>query len=218
MEENKYQSDFEPEASSSNEPPFMENNSSSDSNSDDFNSHPDNGNWEEPVSSSGRGGRRLVIYVIIIILIIFGAFWFLGNREAAAPSPSANNNESASPANSTNENSNQSSPSSIKVSDQPAAGVVIIDSVTLDEPSWIAVEEDRDGERGNVLGALWLPAGTHTAQSIDLLRFTAASAKYYAVVRRDEGEDHLFNYQDDEALTNTSGSPIMAVFRVTSEE
>lgn len=210
MEENNQSSNF------GSQPPF------SDQNSDDFSNQSapsngnNNGNWEEPASP--RRGRRLVVYVIIIVLVIFGVFWFLGYNRLAAPSPSANNT-SETPSAPVSNNAKPSSISAlIKVSNQPAGGVVTINSVTLDEPAWIAVEEDRDGERGNVLGALWLPAGTHTAQSVDLLRFTAPDSKYYAVLRADAGDDHKFDTKDDESLTDDSGEPIMAAFRTASEE
>jgi len=94
---------------------------------------------------------------------------------------------------------------SISINDQAAGDMVSVKSVTLQKNGWVAVRENIDGEIGKVLGATWLPKGTHKEVSIELLRPTLSEHKYFAVLFIDDGDKHFSSRIDtmiDGTLTN----------------
>jgi hypothetical protein len=91
-----------------------------------------------------------------------------------------------------------------------SAGQTVAFSALFVEPGWIAIHEDRNGEPGNVLGARWLPAGTH-ASNVVLLRNTVSGKMYYAVLYADDG-DREFQVRGESALVTEDGNPIMVTF------
>lgn len=97
----------------------------------------------------------------------------------------------------------------INVSDQ-AAGAAVAFSVAFDEPGWVAIHEERDGTLGNVLGAKWLPAGTHEA-TVKLLRNTVSGQTYHAVLYHDDG-DRQFEVSSEARLLDGSKQPIQTAF------
>jgi len=98
----------------------------------------------------------------------------------------------------------------VKVTDQKAGGEVVV-TATFDAPGWVAIHEDRNGGLGNVLGARWLPAGTHEATVI-LLRGTTAGATYHAALYNDDG-DRQFEYKSgDVNLLDSAKQPVQASF------
>lgn len=78
----------------------------------------------------------------------------------------------------------------ISVDNQVAGLSVLVRSVTLTEPSWLAVSEPVEGGV-RILGAKLVDVGTTMNVKIDLLRGTLAGKSYMVVVRADNG-DHVF--------------------------
>lgn len=89
------------------------------------------------------------------------------------------------------------------VESQPAGSIVNVKEVTLDDRLWVVVYEEREGMRGNILGAKRLPEGTHQNTYVSLLRNTEAGNRYHIVIHSDNGDD-VFDFTQDTPLENIS--------------
>lgn len=227
MEENNNQSqNHQPEMSNSG---FSDHSSSPEVVSDGFNN-------EAP---RGRRGVRSVVYIVIILALIFGAFWFLGSspKDDMVDSSDGNNTEDITPANSDSDSDNDidsnigpaapsapsgpsvSNSSSLVIFNQSAGDSVEIDRVVLEQAGWVSISEDLNGERGNILGALWLPAGTHTGQQVELLRGTEPGRKYYGVIRSDDGDlNHGFDKDINLEVKDSDGNFLITTFQTIAGE
>lgn len=94
--------------------------------------------------------------------------------------------------------------------DKVAGKAVFVDKVVLAENAWVVVREDAGGEMGNILGAQWLPTGTKSETSVELLRGTEAGKKYYVVLYNDNG-DRIFGITSDFPMKN-GGKMILTTF------
>ncbi|MCI0619832.1 hypothetical protein L0Y40_02235 [Candidatus Wolfebacteria bacterium] len=88
----------------------------------------------------------------------------------------------------------------VLVKDQPAGESVFLSRVGLSVPGWVAIQEDSDGEPGNILGAQRFDAGVYQG-TVKLLRQTEVGERYHATLWRDNG-DKLFNFETDTLLTS----------------
>ncbi|MDO8556981.1 MAG: hypothetical protein Q7R98_00770 [Candidatus Jorgensenbacteria bacterium] len=158
----------------------------------------------------------IVLIAIVAFVVGLGISWYVFGRsdEMAGEVP-----EISSTATSTyikTDGSNQisavasSGGNTIVVDNQSAGDSVVIQSVSFENPGWVAIHEERDGVVGNTLGAGWFPAGTSSGV-IELLRGTVSGGTYYAVLHGDNG-DKLYNYTTDKPITDASGSAIMTKF------
>ena len=98
----------------------------------------------------------------------------------------------------------------LQVEDQTAGTFVNVSSVNMSKDSWVAVREDMPGGFGNILGAKFVPAGTHTDVRVNVLRNTEAGNTYHVVLFEDNG-DELFNYTVDGMMVQ-DGSAILSSF------
>ena len=158
-------------------------------------------------------GRKIIITIIVIALLVIGAYYLTGTTEDTNNVKEVDQEEMTDDKEEGDSNTiidPVPSNSSITVNNQIAGSSVTISSITLDRSAWVSVEEDNDGERGNILGALWLPAGTHSSQSIELLRSTESGSLYHIVLRGDDG-DKRFDYIVDTEL-QSDGENITATF------
>lgn len=147
----------------------------------------------------------------IICIILVGYFWG-GQKIALAPSSdlTEKNNEE-------NNNNLITSPSSkIIVSNQIPGEVVMVTEVTMSEAGWIAVHDNNDNVPGNILGAYYLPEGTHKNQMIPLLRAVAEDKSYFVIIHKDDG-DRVFNHKIDLPALNSLGKIETIDFRVAVE-
>lgn len=101
---------------------------------------------------------------------------------------------------------------SVQAPDQPAGLRVIIDKLTVDQNSWVAIHEDIDGVPGNILGAARFDAGEYEDEVVNLLRNTEEGSTYYAMIYADDG-DKEFDHEKDLPVTGSQDTPIMDVFR-----
>ncbi len=100
----------------------------------------------------------------------------------------------------------------ISVANQRAGGGVVLARAVLMEAGWVAIREDADGRPGNILGAGWLPDGTHENTTIELLRGTVGGEKYYAVLYADMGGDKAFDHTVDTPRMSEKGEVILVSF------
>jgi hypothetical protein len=160
---------------------------------------------------------QIIIGVLVLIIIIGGWFMFARSSTSlfsgvnsatttSSGSDSANvaTSTSAAPAASSaqmTQATTAGSGESVEVYDQAAGKKVAVQSLTLNQPSWVAV---RDAS-GRILGAGWFPAGTQKNVSVSLLRATAAGQRYQVLLYADDG-DRKFDLHKDTLLTEADGS------------
>jgi len=168
---------------------------------------------EDDEEKSSGLGRKIIITIIVIALLVIGAYYLAGSSSNKSENNIDQNEESLDQE--INEESNKEIMSSlITVNDQLAGDSVLVSSVTLPVSGWVAIEDNLNGERGNTLGAVWLPSGSHSNQAIELLRSTISGSEYFVVLRSDPSGDHVFNRQEDPEILNESGEIIITGFKV----
>ncbi|MAZ40980.1 hypothetical protein CL654_02590 [bacterium] len=132
--------------------------------------------------------QKYVLGTILIILILVGVTVLVKNQASA---PGAGDTGSVS-------NSN-----SVTVESQVAGESVLVKELTLSDRLWVVVYEERDGDKGNILGARRLQEGSHNDQIVTLLRGTEAGNRYYVLLHNDDGDD-IFDFTKDLPLENIS--------------
>lgn len=83
----------------------------------------------------------------------------------------------------------------INVQDQLAGVVVTVEGLNISATQWLAVYEERDGQPGNIIGAVRAHAGDSEAK-VELLRPTVQGQKYFVGILNDDGSE-TFNRQTD---------------------
>lgn len=167
--------------------------------------------------------RDVVIVAIVAFLIGFGsASFFKDNGERSIltrpfPEELAEEEDGILPplgrtAEGRENNIIREASANMTVNTQPAAVTVSIAEASLGEAMWIVIHEDENGDLGNILGALWLTAGTHTDKEVELLRGTVGGNAYHAVFHEDKGEAKKFNLKEDLPLVEDS-APVGTTFR-----
>jgi hypothetical protein len=99
---------------------------------------------------------------------------------------------------------------SVLVSDQVSGESVFVDSVEVDSKTWVAVQANRDGVPGNVLGARRIEAPVSSLE-IPLLRTTVPGEVYFVLLQEDNGNNQYDLYQDPE-IVDTIGNLIFDTF------
>lgn len=102
-------------------------------------------------------------------------------------------------------------PQDFIVADQAPGGAVRIAAVNFDEPGWVAIRENKNGEPANIIGAKRFEPGKHQNGSVELLRQTKEGSVYFAALYRDDG-DRAFDYKKDAPVTDASGNPVLVRF------
>jgi len=144
------------------------------------------------------------IVIIAVIIIVIGAFFFFGKGDAVKTTSENGENETGSEVMS----------GLFSVLDQSAGGTVSLSSLKLSELVWVAIYEDVDGTRGNILGAgRFRPE--HTEGVVKLLRNTEVGRTYYAVIHKDDG-DAIFDHKTDLPFLE-AGSEVVKTFTAEAE-
>lgn len=148
--------------------------------------------------------KKLGWIIVAAFIVGFAISWIVLGMKATAPGESAVSSSTQSLVDGSN---------AVSVSNQLPGLTAIIDSVSLGASGWVAIHEDRDGNPGNILGAVWLPEGTHKTVPVELLRATVPTNMYYAVLHSDDG-DKTFDYKIDTPINDSAGAPIAVQFFV----
>ena len=171
-----------------------------------------------PAAPSKSRGWLTTVIIIIIILGVAYWFWDIGQSNAPTSLPP----EFEEPISSPQVNNSSSSPSvsaagfSALIDDQFPSDSILLNNISLTVDSWVAVREETNAQPGNILGALWLPAGAHLNQSVELLR-PAAAGTHYIVFFADNG-DKIFDHKVDPFILTTFGEPLNFPFAVIGPE
>jgi hypothetical protein len=175
---------------------------------------------------NGRMVVSIVVALIIGFIIGYGASWIWNRHHAAdllenQAEMAANSQASNSPlvmAPTTSASNiisgviSTTSAGSITVADQPSGSEVFVSKAVFGENGgWVSIQDDTNGVPSRILGAAMFPVGS-TAGEVPLLRATVSGQKYFAVLRDNVGDYHLFDMQTDLPLTDSSGATVMATF------
>ncbi len=153
-------------------------------------------------SSGIRTWQWVVTIIVIIILIVIGIIVF-GGKKSEAPVTTDNNPTTTDTTSGTNR---------IVMSDQYPGNVVNVSSVQLDQPGYIAIHKDNNGQPGAVIGYAHFDKGINPGK-ITLTTPTVEGGTYYAMLHSDNG-DNKFSETADAALKDSNGNIIMKIFRV----
>ncbi|HEY4516956.1 MAG TPA: hypothetical protein VJG64_03340 [Candidatus Paceibacterota bacterium] len=162
---------------------------------------------------------QIVIAVLVFIIVVGGWWVVVRNRDAGlagiAGSTMATTSDAGVDAGAGDSaalpTSSASVPSggstmpaggeAVQVFDQVAGMSIAVQSVTLDQPSWVAVRD----AGGRILGAGWFPVGTQSQVTVSLLRGTVAGERYQVLLYADDG-DKKFDWHKDALITEAGGS------------
>lgn len=145
----------------------------------------------------------VVTVIVIIVLIILGYYLFRGDR-ASAPETETPDTEQVS----------SSDVNRVVVSDQYPGDVVYITSAQFENPGFVVIRENNNGNPGAIIGQAYFGEGINPGR-ITLVKETEEGKLYYAVLYSDNG-DEQFNVATDLPLKDVQGNTILRTFRVTS--
>jgi len=167
--------------------------------------------------------NNLIVAFLIGLIIGLGGYYLWDNRPGGdtsdntapqAETGSENGGENTQNGSDKNGSEVEFGANSVQTPDQPAGLRVILDSISVDQNSWVAVHEDMNGSVSPViLGAARFDGGDYTDEVVNLLRNTEESNTYYVVIHADDG-DKEFNPENDTPITGSQGTPVMDSFRV----
>lgn len=165
---------------------------------------------KEEQNKNEMGSKKVVLTAIIFFLIGFGAAW-LYTKPAEAPNYNdVSNDKIVGDQKNTSDGIN-----ALEVDDQKSGSTVVVKSVKLENPGWVAIHDDIDGVPGNILGAAWFPKGENSG-TVELLRNTEKEKTYLAVLHNDDG-DKKFDHKIDVPLMDASNKVIMVKFTAMEE-
>lgn len=176
-----------------------------------------------------EANKSLIIAVIITFVVAFWFGFFVGwlitgrdggsemsrsTREKNILLPEEENTGAGKNSFSTSGDGN-----TLRGENQLAGRNARVTSVTLDREGWVVIHEEKEGRPGAILGAAWLPAGSHENVEVNLLRGMEAGKRYYAMLHHevnDGSESHLFDLEKDLPMQDAEGKIIMTSFETIS--
>ena len=168
---------------------------------------------KRPNNFSRKHASYLITGVVAGLLLGYVLF---GNQTVLAPiGGDERNSVTTNKSNFVSPDERSSNQSVIVINTQRPGGAVFIRSIVMTEPGWIAIHDSLNGQPGNILGAYYFPAGTHTDKIIPLLRAVIDGDPYLAVIHNDDG-DRVFDHKMDLPRTSLDGRLQMEAFEVVS--
>jgi len=164
----------------------------------------------EPVTTTNKGTNPWLIALgAFVIGILLASAWFLEARLPGAGAPPAQTSTTTAATSSLA----TATSDVLAVHDQSAGSTVVVDSVQVPAPGvWVAVEELRDGNLGNILGAARV-TGPATGVSVSLLRATVPGSTYAVVLYRDNGDGEFDATSDSIYVDFNTGERVVALFK-----
>lgn len=168
---------------------------------------------QETLPANGASGTRKYWYAVAVIAVLVVVWYGVGKSKHVTPKENSAEVSSDVPLVLAGNNS-------IAVDDQVSGSSVLMKSINLESDAWLVVYEDKNGERGNILGAAWFPSGASEG-AIELERPTVDGATYYVVIHSDtmprNAEGHkVFDFKSDLPMTDDSGNVLMTKFMTTA--
>lgn len=178
-----------------------------------------------------EANKSLVVAVIITFVVGFWfgflVSWLIIGRSGNPLRPTSQNEENKISLDEADSNKHVKEPSSkgasasvgiIQVEDQLAGRSASVASVILEREGWVVIHEEKEGRPGAVLGAAWLPAGSHENVEVNLLRGMEAGRRYYAMLHQEVNGDgnHVFDLDKDLPFEDAQGTIVMTSFQTIS--
>jgi hypothetical protein len=154
----------------------------------------------EPNTSGVKTWQWVITAIVVIALIVLGIFVF-ANREDSAKNEDMTHDQTIGAGN------------RIVLTDQFPGNIVYVSTVELTKGGFVAIHKDDAGKPGAIIGTLYFEPGVRPG-SVNLTEKTVEGGKYYAVLYTDDG-DKKFDAVKDVPLTDSTGNPIMKMFKAT---
>ncbi len=159
----------------------------------------------EPQASGVKTWQWVVTVIVIIALIVIGILVF-GSSKTEAPATTDQTTVGTDTA--------SLSLNRIVMSDQYPGNVVYLSSVQVQNPSWVVIQSDKNGQPGEILGSAHFDKGINPG-NIKLTKPTVEGGTYYAVIYTDDGSGK-FNAVTDVPLKDGNGNVIMKIFHASA--
>ena len=159
----------------------------------------------EPQASGVKTWQWVVTVIVIIILIVIGILVFGGSKTTA---PVTTDQTPIT------DQTGIAALNRIVMSDQYPGNVVYLSSVQVQNPSWVVIQSDNNGQPGEIVGSMHFAAGINPGK-ITLTKPTVEGGTYYAVIYTDDSAA-TFNSTTDLPLKDSNGNVIMHVFHATA--
>ena len=80
---------------------------------------------------------------------------------------------------------------------QPSGAKITIANVNVNHPIWVAIYTNINGQPDTIIASRLFEVGTHTNQTLELLKgATTPQGQYFGVMRSDDGNEQLDPAQD----------------------
>lgn len=152
--------------------------------------------------------KIIIVFVIGVLFGFLGTFIFIKDSTEKSDDTDIKKEKTKEVVGS--EDTKSLNNNTIVVNDQNAGIVVDVETVILENDSWVVIHEDNDGVLGNALGAQLFLQGDSSGK-VELLRGMESGKIYYAVIRQDDG-DRAFDLEEDTLVSDKEGNTIQVRF------
>ena len=159
----------------------------------------------DPQTSGVRPWQWVVTIIVIIALIVIGILVF-GNKKTEAPITT----DQAT----TTDQTGTLALNRVVMSDQYPGNVVYLSSVQAENPAWVAIQSDNNGQPGEIIGSAHFDKGINPGK-VTLTKPTVEGGTYYAVIYTDDASGK-FNATTDLPLKDSNGNVIMKIFHASA--
>lgn len=152
--------------------------------------------------------KTIIVFVVGVLVGFLGTFIFMKDSTKKSNDTDIKKEETKETAEL--EATKSLNNNAIVVNDQNVGIIVDIETVVLENDSWVVIHEDNDGVLGNALGAQLFLQGDNSGK-VELLRGMESGRVYYAVIRQDDG-DRAFDLEEDTLVSDKEGNIIQVRF------
>mgnify|MGYP001586685817 FL=1 len=151
----------------------------------------------------------LWIGAVVIVVLIAGYYLLAQTQRKAAPTTTPSQSVKTKPA---TESAEQIEKNFVEAEDQPAGTTVVTKTVKSEQPGFIAIHVDVNGQPGKVIGNSSLfPAGLNQNIISKVSPSTKAGDVVYAMYHTDANNNNVYEFPGDDApIKDSKGNVVMA--------
>ena len=153
---------------------------------------------------------KLLGVFAIVLVIILGMWLYKGSMSTT--------NEEVPEESAENENTSlgmYAEENALVPTDQRPGNSVSINRALLNQPGYVVVHEESDGQAGAILGSsTLLPKGEHSRVSVTLSRPARDGETLYVMIHAEGNNNQTFEAASDPAVQGSQGDSIMASFHI----
>lgn len=153
--------------------------------------------------------KTVVIGAVILLVLVGIVVYFLLSRDSNVEPVVIDDSEFTSVSGDEN--------NSIIVNDQIPGNVVFFQNLTLEEDGFVVVRAEENGAAGEVIGSLFVEAGSDITGSVELSEPTVEGGVYYVDLYTDTDGNGVFDENVDMRVVTTSGNPIRVQIETTED-